>query len=328
MNKGIWVAPASNKNSKIHMELTVLNPFEKKRYWGFEESHASKFKNLEIGDFLVFYQNKKITFRTKIVNKYISKKDSFKFWPASTEEQNWPLIVELEEPQRISIDIKEVNSSLGYKENFKFMSNTFFKKESNKASILIEMIKDIYEESFIENLSKIKKGDFIKVVSTPKPKKTKSKRFFNIDAILSQKRKMNEEKIFQSQQRNGKKAEEIAVEFLKKEYDLVKWMHLTNNTSPFDIYCEKDDQKTFVEVKGTSSPSINTDFFMSNNEVQFAEYCYNNDLDYRLIRIININGKYKIFDLDVEKILDPNNSYLTTNVFRVDMSSFLKKSGG
>ncbi len=325
MKQGIWVAPASNKNSKMHMRLTVLNDFEGSRFWGFEEKHQDKFNKLNVGDYLVFYQNKKITFKTKIKNKFFSKEQSFKCWPASKEEQYWPLIVELEHPQQISLPIEDVCASLKYKNNHIFRGNTYYDYENWKAPTLINMISETYSEVFVEKIKALNSSDFIEIKMTQNNEKKNKKKTFDVDVILNQKRKMNVQQTFSAQQRNGKKAEEIVVELLKQQYDKVRLMREDNNTSPFDIYCEKNGTKTFVEVKGTSSPSINTDFYMSNNEVQFAEYCLDNDIDYKLIRVWNLNDNPHWFELDIEKILEPNNHFLSTNVYRVDMSGFSKK---
>lgn len=331
----IWVSPASNITAQMHLRTTVEQSIDRDaldlgetdlnlrltkyfKAWGFEQKHKNKWDNLNDGDIICFYSNKKIVYKAEILKKINSRLLSDKMWQASNDEQNWPLIVILSNVQRIDLAMEQVNVVLGYNPKFIFQGNQLLM--GDKAEALGELLNGIFEESIIQTPlpSKYEIAVAIKNGATPQP----TSRNFSIEKMIATKRITDFEQIAKINGIVGESAEKLVVEFLNKEYPKanVRWMRETNNTLPFDIVLEENSFKTMIEVKGTQSESIKTDFYLSSAEFEFATYCFENNIPYKLFRVINVAKSPKIVELDAQDLF--NGEYIEPETYRVKMSHY------
>lgn len=334
----IWVSPASNSTAQFHLKSTVeesidldtldlgetdLNLRLTKYFkaWGFEQKHKSKWDNLNDGDTICFYSNRKIVYKAEVIKKINSRLLSDKIWIASNDEHNWPLIVILSNVQRVDLPMEQVNEVLGYSPKFIFQGNQLL--IGDKAKALGELLDEIFEETVLStNVDQMPKNyvvaNVVKNGSTPQ----QQQRNFSIDQMIVTKRIQDFEKAVKTKSIVGEASEKLVVEYLKKEYPKanVRWMRETNNTLPFDILLEENSFRTVIEVKGTQSESIKTDFYLSSAEFDFALYCFENDISYKLFRVINVARTPKIIELDAKDLL--NGEYIEPDTYRVKMSHY------
>ncbi len=198
------------------------------------------------------------------------------------------------------------NEDLDYilKTNIEINSMLYFGVTEKLKTLINNILTKIKESETQEknsNISTNSQTTTIETLLTPKDKKTKS------TTIKSEMSEKQYEKININNETNGKKAEEIAYNELKKDYPKIIW-HSKNskiqsdkNNAPIDITCDmwntdSDGNKTYFEIKSSVS-----EFNMSINEYNSMKKCQENYIVVLVDIKSNTISLHKFDELDALK---------------------------
>lgn len=127
----------------------------------------------------------------------------------------------------------------------------------------------------------------------------------------------------QQQEAQGDLAERLVLAHERKRLAGTKFERLVNANfadelgAGFDLMSFDSDHPIYIEVKSTKSKNPLKYFYMTINELRFAQYCKENGLDYRLYRVYGMRkSKFNLVIYSLPEVLEAN---FEPAVYRVTM---------
>ena len=128
-------------------ELSKLYPNKELNMWGVTLKKENVWKQMKIGDLVLFYGNRKFFVKGSILYKIHNIKLAKNIWGTDSKELCWEYIFFLDNAQNINISLEEFNSITGY--NFKHVQGAM-KVQRNNTEKILEKYKDIFNIDYEE----------------------------------------------------------------------------------------------------------------------------------------------------------------------------------
>src|SRR4051812_1873511 len=132
--KNIFLAPRSNETSHENFVSTIIGgrPFgffesflnEKEKglfskdtpmyVWGTKESLRNRWKNINPGDYVLFYQRGVFNYSARVVCIKYDFELGKKLWPVDTNGEPWPCLFFIENLKTVNIPVGLIRELAGY----------------------------------------------------------------------------------------------------------------------------------------------------------------------------------------------------------------------
>ena len=127
-------------------DLAVLKniyPNGKLKVWGITANRQQKqWDKLSVGDRVLFYANKEFVYQAVVTHKLSNAQLAEFLWGKTEDTQvTWQNIYFLDDLNTISLDIKEYNHILGYKENY--FVQAFYVHSEEQSELIWNRLKDV-----------------------------------------------------------------------------------------------------------------------------------------------------------------------------------------